>query len=114
VRAEQTRDVSPSEAMDLITTGAVLVDVREDHEWVAGHAPQATHLAMSRLSAAPVDLPTDKTIVCVCHRGGRSAAVTQALNAAGWTAVNLDGGMIAWQAAGLPVVTDTGTPGEVV
>jgi rhodanese-related sulfurtransferase len=100
--------------MDLITAGAVLVDVREDDEWAAGHAPQATHLAMSRLSAAPVDLPVDRTVVCVCHRGGRSAAVAQALNAAGWTAVNLSGGMTAWQAAGLPVLTDAGTPGEVV
>jgi rhodanese-related sulfurtransferase len=114
VRAQQNQAVSPTEAMDLITAGAVLVDVREDHEWAAGHAPQATHLAMSRLGAAPVDLPTDATIVCVCHLGGRSAAVAQALNGAGWTAVNLTGGMEAWQSAGLPVVTDTGDTGTVV
>jgi rhodanese-related sulfurtransferase len=100
--------------MELMAAGAVLVDVREDHEWVAGHAPQATHLAMSRLGGAPVDLPSDHTIVCVCHLGGRSAAVAQALNGAGWDAVNLAGGMQAWEAAGLPVITDDGTPGAVV
>jgi rhodanese-related sulfurtransferase len=114
VRAQESKDVTATQALELLDGGAVLVDVREDHEWVAGHAPQATHLAMSRLGGAPVDLPSDQTIVCVCHLGGRSAAVAQALNGAGWTAVNLVGGMAAWQSAGLPVITDDGTPGTVV
>jgi rhodanese-related sulfurtransferase len=106
-------DVSPAEAMDLIAAGAILVDVREDHEWVAGHAPGATHLAMSRIGGPP-DLPTDRTLVCVCHLGGRSAAVADALAGAGWTTVNVAGGMDAWAAAGLPVVTDEGAAGIVV
>ena len=44
----------------------------------------------------------------VCKVGGRSAQVVQYLNQAGWTAVNLDGGMHAWAAAGRPMVSDTG------
>jgi rhodanese-related sulfurtransferase len=97
-------DVSPAEAAALVEQGALLLDVREDDEWAAVHAAAATHVPMSRLSAEARDLPTDRTIVCVCHVGGRSAMVTEALNRGGWTAVNVMGGMQAWEAAGLPVV----------
>ena len=88
----------------MVGAGAVLLDVREDDEWAAGHAPQATHMAMSRLNAEYELLPTGRQIVCVCHVGARSAAVADALRRAGWDAVNLAGGMEAWEAAGLPVV----------
>jgi rhodanese-related sulfurtransferase len=106
--------VSPGEAVELVRTGAVLLDVREDHEWVAGHSPDATHLPMSRIAERVAELPRDRTIVCVCHVGGRSAAVAAALSDAGWRALNLTGGMEAWAAAGLPVVDDAGKPGTVV
>jgi rhodanese-related sulfurtransferase len=48
--------------------------------------------------------PADRQIVCVCHVGARSAVVAAALRNAGWDAVNLAGGMDAWERAGLPVV----------
>jgi rhodanese-related sulfurtransferase len=105
--------VTATEALELVRADAILVDVREDHEWVAGHAPQATHVPMSRLSEEVGRLPQDRTLVCVCHVGARSAAVAAALNRVGWTAINLDGGMEAWAAAGLPVVDEAGRPGVV-
>jgi rhodanese-related sulfurtransferase len=108
------REVSATEGAELARNGAVLLDVREDHEWVAGHAPEAIHIAMSRISEQVAAIPTDKTIVCVCHMGGRSARVAWALKQGGWVALNLAGGMEAWAAAGLPVVDDHGTPGIVV
>jgi rhodanese-related sulfurtransferase len=92
-------------ARQLVEQGAILLDVREDHEWQAGHAPEATHLPMSRIGASVAELPADRLIVCVCHVGARSAAVAEALNNAGYSATNLAGGMNAWEAAGLPVVT---------
>jgi rhodanese-related sulfurtransferase len=98
----------------MVRSGALLVDVREDDEWVVGHAPQATHLPMSRLARGPVRLPSDRLVICVCHVGARSAAVAAALAGAGWNAANLAGGMEAWHAAGLPVVRDDGQPGSVV
>jgi rhodanese-related sulfurtransferase len=98
----------------MMGSGAVLVDVREDDEWAAGHARGATHLPMSRLSRQPDDLPRDRLIICVCHIGARSAAVADWLADAGWDAVNLTGGMEAWLAAGLPVVRDDGSPGSVI
>jgi DMSO/TMAO reductase YedYZ molybdopterin-dependent catalytic subunit len=59
-------------------------------------------------------VPRDRRIVVVCRSGGRSAAVTAALRRSGFDAVNLAGGMCAWAAAGLPVVTSGGDPGLVV
>ncbi len=106
--------VSAAQAVELIRSDAILLDVREDHEWAAGHAPQATHIPMSRLAEEFESLPTDRTIVCVCHVGARSAAVAAALTHAGRRAVNLDGGMEAWAAAGLPVVDPEGNAGAVV
>ncbi|HEU5033990.1 MAG TPA: rhodanese-like domain-containing protein [Mycobacteriales bacterium] len=90
--------------MRLIDAGAMLLDVREDDEWLAGHAPQAEHMAMSRIQQDHQRLPRDRQIVCVCHVGGRSAVVAEALNEAGWDAVNLAGGMVAWERSGLPIV----------
>lgn len=96
------------------TTNVILLDVREPEEWDAGNAPRARSLPMSQLSERVTELPQDTQIICVCHLGGRSAAVSAALNRAGFDAVNLSGGMAAWQAAGLPVVTDSGAPGDVI
>jgi rhodanese-related sulfurtransferase len=95
--------VSATQARGLIADGALLLDVREDDEWADGHAPEAVHIPMSQLNVRAAEIPTDRTIVCVCHVGGRSAAVAEALNRNGWTALNLAGGMNAWIAAGLPV-----------
>ena len=109
--------VDPAGARALLEEGAVLLDVREDDEWDAGHAPDATHVPLGDLAAAHErgDLPSDdRRIVAVCRSGGRSAAATQALRGAGYDAVNLEGGMRAWASTGLPVVTDAGGPGAVV
>jgi rhodanese-related sulfurtransferase len=101
-------DISALDAVALVADGALLLDVREDDEWAAGHAEQAVHIPLSQLNARTGELPTDRTIVCVCHVGGRSAMVTAALNRAGWAALNLDGGMNAWAAAGLPITDPIG------
>jgi rhodanese-related sulfurtransferase len=108
------QDIGPDEAVDLVNAGAILLDVREDEEWVAGHSPQAIHVAMGEIENRASELPEDRTVVCVCRVGGRSGAVAKALVAAGYDVRNLDGGMLAWAAAGFPVVTDGGDPGEIV
>lgn len=112
---DQMPHVDPKEAVGLVETeDAVLLDVREQEEWDAGHAPAARHLPMSTIPGRAGEIPDDRLIVCVCRSGGRSGAVTEALVNGGWKAANLAGGMQAWAAAGLPVVDDGGRPGQVV
>ncbi len=82
---------------------AVIVDVREQKEWDAGHAPDAVHIPLGQLSQRLAELPRDRRIVAVCRSGGRSSTAVKALRGAGVEAENLDGGMNAWQRAGLPL-----------
>lgn len=98
------KHVSVLEAAQLVQDdGAVLLDVRELDEWQLVRAPGALHIPMRRLSTATDRLPPSGTIACICHLGSRSAVVAEALVGAGYDAVNVAGGMEAWEAAGLPV-----------
>jgi rhodanese-related sulfurtransferase len=87
---------------------AWLLDVREDGEWDAGHVPDATHIPLGQLGARTGELPVDQEIYVICRSGVRSGRATQALNGAGWRAVNVAGGMQDWAAAGRPMTTDSG------
>jgi rhodanese-related sulfurtransferase len=107
-------DVDPAAALRLLGAGALLLDVREDDEWHAGHAPEAVHVVMGTISDRTAELPTDRTIVCICRVGGRSGAVALALAGAGYDVRNVDGGMLAWEAAGYPVVSESGDPGRII
>jgi rhodanese-related sulfurtransferase len=100
----------PEVPANSVPDGAWLLDVREDDEWAAGHAPQATHIPLGQLGARTAEIPQDAQIYVICRSGGRSARATQALNGAGWQAVNVAGGMQDWAASGRPMVTDS--PGE--
>ncbi|GGS37287.1 rhodanese-like domain-containing protein [Streptomyces griseoviridis] len=97
---------------------AFLLDVREDDEWRAGHAEGALHIPLSEFAARYGELteaaPDGGRVHVICRSGGRSAQVTMYLVQQGIDAVNVDGGMQVWAAAGRPVVTDAGEPGHVV
>ena len=88
----------------------VLLDVREQEEWDAGHAPQAQHIPMSELAGRLGELPSDQEVLVICRSGGRSARVTAYLNANGWDARNVDGGMQQWASAGRDLTCDQGDP----
>lgn len=105
--------VSAAEAIVLSTGGSILLDVRETWEWELGHSPAATNLPMSELERRVDELPLDTTVLVVCHSGARSASVSRWLQDAGYSAVNVDGGMLAWQAAGGEVVADGTQPPRV-
>ena len=107
-------DIDPAEADHLVTAGALLLDVREDDEWAAGHAPAAVHLPMGEVVDRMGELATDRTIVCMCRVGGRSQSVAVHLAGNGYDVRNAAGGMQAWAAHGLPVVDAAGAPGRVV
>ena len=106
--------VGPEEAARRVDEGAVLLDVREPDEWHAGHAPNAVHVPLAALAASIDQLHKDQPIVAVCRVGGRSERAAAALLQRGYDAVNLAGGMQAWNAAGMPVVTDLGDAGTII
>ncbi|MGV8872510.1 MAG: rhodanese-like domain-containing protein [Rhodococcus sp. (in: high G+C Gram-positive bacteria)] len=82
---------------------ALLLDVREDDEWQAGHAPEAVHIPMGDIPSRAGELDNQSQVYVVCKSGGRSARVAEYLNRVGFEAINVDGGMHAWQAAGRPI-----------
>lgn len=92
---------------------AALLDVREPHEWQAGHAPSALHIPMSTITERVGEIP-EGCVYVICRSGHRSGQVADWLVAQGREAVNVGGGMQAWAAAGLPMVAETGAEPEVV
>ncbi len=97
-----------------VPDGAFLLDVREAGEWAAGHAGSAVHMPMGEVVARMAELPAQETVHVVCRVGGRSAQVAQYLIAQGIDAVNVDGGMQGWEAAGRPLVRDGAGPASVL
>jgi rhodanese-related sulfurtransferase len=93
--------------------GAVLLDVREDDEWSAGHAPDARHVPMSQLTGRLDEVPPADPLYVICRSGARSARVVAFLSQQGVSAVNVAGGMQSWAAAGRPMVAERAgaTPG---
>ena len=96
-----------------VPADATILDVREDAEWAAGHVEGSTHVPLSEITQRVQDVPASDPLVVVCRVGSRSAQVTAWLRQQGREAVNLAGGLEAWQAAGLPLVTPDGRPGTV-
>lgn len=107
------RSVSAAQAATLAADGAILLDVREPHEWQAGHAPRARHIPLSQVPRRAAELPPGRAVVTVCRSGARSARAAALLARDGREVCNLSGGMHAWARAGLPIVARGGGPGRV-
>lgn len=82
--------------------GVPLIDVREPHEFAAGHVPGAVNLPMSSIGDHLEELP-DGAFDVICQLGGRSGRVVEALEARGYDATNVEGGTGDWVEAGYPV-----------
>ncbi|HEY0497578.1 MAG TPA: rhodanese-like domain-containing protein [Kutzneria sp.] len=105
----------PTTSVDQVPVDAVLLDVREDDEWAAGHAPQAIHIPLGELAERVGEVPQDSgEVYVVCRMGGRSARATMYLNQSGWEAVNVAGGMQAWHQQGFPLVAADDVVPEVI
>ena len=101
------RQISVQEALDLVREQeAVLLDVREPDEWDRGHIEGAKHIPLGELQERVGEVPLDQKVLCVCAVGGRSGMATQFLNQVGREAINLDGGMHAWEVSGRPMSTN--------
>lgn len=108
----------PSVEAAAVPADGLVLDVREDDEWAAGHVEGALHVPMSdfmaRFGEVTEALADGGRAYVMCRVGGRSAQVTQYLVQQGIDAVNIDGGMLAWDGAGRPMVTDNGSPAFVL
>ncbi len=105
----RVQEINITEYQKLPREGHLLIDVREDHEWAAGHAAGAIHLSkgiIERDIETRVPDPSTK-MVLYCGGGYRSALVADALQQMGYRdVISLDGGWRAWNEAGLPVTKD--------
>ena len=96
-----------------LPAGVFLLDVREDDEWTAGHAPDAVHIPVGALNERAAEIPQDREIYVICRSGNRSAYAAQALAARGLNTVNVSDGMTGWAVAGRPMVSEDGTEPHV-
>jgi rhodanese-related sulfurtransferase len=102
-------DYSPQEVSKLQTDGEIqLIDVRELHEHEAGRIAGDRLVQLSNLSAEAHTIDQGRPVVFYCRSGARSAMATQAFSEAGFDAHNMTGGLLAWDAAGLPLEPDGG------
>jgi rhodanese-related sulfurtransferase len=103
------QDITPQDAFAEIASGrAVGIDVRESHEWEAGHAE---NVFWNPMSAFDVDaLPTDKPLIFICRSGNRSGQVASAIAGQLENIFNMTGGMKAWHQAGMTMVSTNGNP----
>jgi rhodanese-related sulfurtransferase len=91
-----------------------LVDCREQYEWDAGRVDGAIFIPLNTLMAGGgPELDASKPVAVICRSGNRSELASTMLQARGFDAHNVEGGMEAWEAVGLPFEAPDGSPGRV-
>ncbi len=106
-RGSASAAIAPFEAIRLMNSGAVLVDLRSTNQFKDGHIEGARNLPGDQLAADPksLDRLSGKTVVLYCDTGTTTAAAQRTLARAGMTKVfSLRGGLAAWKQENLPVV----------
>jgi sulfur-carrier protein adenylyltransferase/sulfurtransferase len=98
-------EATPQQAHDAVASGAaVLIDVREAWEWEQQRVPGALLIPLSEVPQRLDEIPDDRDVFVHCRLGGRSAKAVEFLREHGRPrAINVVGGIEAWEAAGLPV-----------
>lgn len=98
------REVDVRELAEAHAAGATILDVRELDEFAAGHLDGALVIPMSQLQGRVTDVPGGERVYVICASGNRSGVVTDFLVGQGFDAVNVAGGMHAWEGQGFAVV----------
>jgi rhodanese-related sulfurtransferase len=102
-------DYTPREVADLWAGGAIqLIDVRQQEEHDAGRIAGTRLIELGALTEQADTIDRDRPVVFYCRSGGRSGMATEAFVQAGYDAHNMTGGMLEWEAAGLPIEPDGG------
>jgi rhodanese-related sulfurtransferase len=97
---------SADDVPDPLPQGLLVLDVRQDDEWRAGHVPGSLHIPLMELGRRYVEMPQAAQTLVVCRVGSRSAYAAGFLIQRGIDAVNLEGGLVAWLGAGRALVAD--------
>ena len=106
-------DFTPQEVSDLLARGEIqLIDVRQPDEYEAGRIAGGRLVELSRLAGEAQTIDRDRPVVFYCRSGSRSAMATEAFAQAGYDAHNMAGGMLQWEAAGLPIEPEGGYVAE--
>ena len=108
VSASAPIEIDPRRAAELAATGATIIDVRERYERDAGHIEGSTHIELAQIAASAAEIDRDRPVVFYCRVGARSLMAASAFRASGYEAYSLAGGLLAWDAEGLPIVPDGG------
>jgi len=95
--------LTPEQAQAKAKAGALILDVRTPLERQEAKIPGSQALPLDRLAAEWEKLPKDREIICQCRSGSRSATAARFLAAKGFKVYNLQGGILAWRAAKLPL-----------
>ena len=103
-------EVTPQRVAELLSQDPdlQLIDVRESYEHEAGHIAQARHIELERLASQADTLDRERPVYFQCRLGVRSAMATQAFRASGYEAYSMQGGLMAWADAGLPLAPEDG------
>jgi len=98
--------ITVTDAAQRFDQGAFLLDVRTVEEWNQGHIDGAVLIPLDQLSGRINELPADQDVLIICRSGNRSGQARDLLRAAGLKrTTSISGGINAWIAKGLPVVT---------
>jgi rhodanese-related sulfurtransferase len=97
------QEVTCGELETAIAEKAFVLDVREDWEFEAGHAPTAHHIPLNSVPERLAELPKDQTIWIICKSGGRSMKAANFLEPQGFDVVSVAGGTDGWIEAGKEV-----------
>jgi rhodanese-related sulfurtransferase len=102
-------DYSPQQVAELLQKGDIqLIDVRQGYEHEAGRIAGDRLIELARLATEANTLDRERPVVFYCRSGARSAMATDAFRGAGFNAHNMIGGLLDWEAAGLPLEPDGG------
>lgn len=101
--AARSDQVSVGDAHQQVDAGTLLLDVREPYEFARGRARGAVNLPLSELQSRVGELDRDRPIAVICRSGNRSDLAAGFLRQVGLDAVNVAGGMLAWQREALPM-----------
>ncbi|MEJ2757800.1 MAG: rhodanese-like domain-containing protein [Anaerolineales bacterium] len=97
-------EISAQDAYQYYQDGTLILDVRTQEEWDAGHVPDATLIPLDQLQGRISELPEDQDIVVICRSGNRSATARDMLLSSGFDSVtSVAGGFNQWTANGYPV-----------